>query len=113
MMPFLITQTKLLNSIANFLYNEVDDSYDSLSCEFTIFGEGATKTASSSIAIFRAGHEESRGFSDMALLEVTDVVVELHTLMKAHTGGEWTSFTLTLDANGKAHTKFHYPDDPA
>jgi hypothetical protein len=33
--------------------------------------------------------------------------------MKAHTGGEWTSFTLTLDANGKAHTKFHYPDDPA
>ncbi|MFT6774209.1 MAG: hypothetical protein ACJA1L_001921 [Paracoccaceae bacterium] len=40
-------------------------------------------------------------------------MIELHALMKAHTGGDWNAFTITLDKDGKATVKFEYPEEKA
>ena len=41
---------------------------------------------------------------------VMGLVKELHEKMKAHTGGDWDSFTLTIEEDGRVTTKFDYPD---
>ena len=41
---------------------------------------------------------------------VDGLIRELHEVMKVHTGGDWKEFILTLDENGKAHTKFIYDE---
>lgn len=37
---------------------------------------------------------------------VSDYVHELHGLMKAQSGGDWVSFLLVIDAEGKASARF-------
>lgn len=41
---------------------------------------------------------------------VMGIVQELHALMKAHTGGDWTAFTLLINEDGSVTTNFEYPD---
>lgn len=41
---------------------------------------------------------------------VMGLVEQLHKLMKAHTGGEWTAFTLFIEEDGSVRTKFEYPE---
>ena len=38
------------------------------------------------------------------------IVPELHAKMKAHTGGNWQAFTLTIDKDGRVTAKFEYPE---
>ncbi len=42
---------------------------------------------------------------------VMGLVKELHALMKAHTGGDWNAFTLTIDNDGQVTTRFEYPEE--
>ncbi len=42
--------------------------------------------------------------------EFADLAVELHGLMAKHTGGDWVEFAIVLDRDGKAATKFKYPE---
>lgn len=42
---------------------------------------------------------------------VMPVVKELHAKMKAHTGGDWKAFTLTINADGSVTTRFEYPEE--
>ncbi|EPG37997.1 MULTISPECIES: hypothetical protein [Acinetobacter] len=46
----------------------------------------------------------AHGIGQQYLLE------ELHRLVQEHTGGVWTKLILTLDENGRAHTKFIYDE---
>jgi len=41
---------------------------------------------------------------------VMDLVKQLHAIMKAHTGGDWNAFTLSIDKDGRVMTKFEYPE---
>jgi len=41
---------------------------------------------------------------------VMGLVKELHAKMKAHTGGDWDAFTLTIEEDGRVTTKFEYPN---
>jgi Protein of unknown function, DUF600 len=101
-------QTEILNSLLQMMHNSADANYQELSCKFAFNKTGMwceTRFSYSKNGIkISASLKEKDGISKYSLLE------ELHTIMKNHTGGEWDSFTLTLDADGKAHTKFHYPD---
>lgn len=40
------------------------------------------------------------------------IVPQLHHLMKEHTGGNWTAFTLEITEDGNVNTKFEYASDP-
>jgi Protein of unknown function, DUF600 len=50
------------------------------------------------------------GLSSESVSRSYDLAKRLYDLSAKESGGEWTSFTLTLDKDGKAHTKFHYPE---
>lgn len=106
-MSLLIEQTDILEKMSQIIYSNVDIAYDliilkieldtvegwsDIECNFK-YGDTVNETNLDASSSWRL-HQSAE---------------ELHKLMKAHTGGEWRSFTLTLDADGKAHTKFHYP----
>lgn len=107
-MSSLIDQTIILEKLANILYNSTEVDYDLLKSEYEFMSE--YNTISTSLSFEKEGKsvyfEAPHGIASKNLY----LCEELRNLMKAHTGGEWTSFTLTLDKEGKAHTKFHYPE---
>jgi hypothetical protein len=105
----LSKQTEIMEKIAQILHDEADYRYERVVGEFD-FGGGYEGSAAVTIHILKEGKNLNPGISDKNIFEVNDLAVELRSSMKAHTGGEWISFTLTLDADGKAHTKFHYPE---
>lgn len=39
------------------------------------------------------------------------LVFSLHEEIKNYTGGEWTTFTLTIGKDGKAKASFEYPEE--
>lgn len=41
---------------------------------------------------------------------VKEIVPQLHSRMKTHTGGDWSAFTLFINEDGTVTTKFEYPD---
>jgi hypothetical protein len=109
-LAYLIQQTKLLEDLANLLYNSYDGEYETISCECNSMPD--FQTFGITLSIRSSGVDRYVMPPEGMASKSIDSIEKLHDLMKAHTGREWTSFTLTLDANGKAHTKFHYPDDP-
>jgi len=99
-------QAELLGELSQILHNEADAGYDVVFCEYV-----AQYGSISSRFYFEKDQNRVEKFiSDDATLGNRDIALELRTLMKEHTGGEWSSFTLTLDADGKATTKFEYPE---
>ena len=107
-MDILSKQTEILESLCQNLHNDADTNYEYASYTFTYLPD--FDTLESYFEFQRDGEKFNTATKNAS--ENYFLAKELRQLMKAHTGGEWTSFTLTLDANGKAHTKFHYPDDP-
>lgn len=39
-----------------------------------------------------------------------DLVPQLHTKMKSHTGGDWDAFMLFINQDGTVTTRFEYPN---
>lgn len=104
-------QTEILNQLAQNLHSDAEYNYSVAKYEFTYLQE--YKTIENYFEFYNNGQKINRGSSDEFSWNNYILAKELREIMKAHTGGEWTSFTLTLDAEGKAHTKFHYSEAKA
>ena len=110
----LIEQTEILNEIANIMILGAPENCEEIKCVFEYrygYDDG-------SYGVGKQFEYLQNNERDYVILfdpkyRITELVPKLHALMKAQTGGEWTSFTLTLDKDGKAHTKFHYPESKA
>ena len=102
------SQTDILNELAQIIHNEVNSDYEAVTCEYNFISR--YNTISSSFRFVKNGEQYNKEMSPGVPTRNAELAFELRALMKAHTGGEWTSFTLTLDKDGKAHTKFHYPE---
>lgn len=100
-------QTEVLNELAQILHSEAGDDYDFVMCEYEFLER--YNTISSSLKLSKNGREYYKEMSSGAPSQNAELAFKLRTLMKAHTGGEWESFTLKIDDQGKAHTKFYYP----
>lgn len=109
-MILTLEQSGILEKLANLLYNSCTAKYDFISLECNYMPNYNTFGVTLSIRLL--GQENYIIPPDGMASDSIDLAEELHTLMKAHTGGEWSSLTLTLDTEGKAHTKFYYPDSP-
>jgi hypothetical protein len=106
-------QTNVLEKIAQIVHLNAVDGYDKACCIFDIsFSQDGSSSVGEAFSFQKNGTRFSE-FLRYTDKEIPSLVRALHTMMKAHTGGEWTSFTLTLDQDGKAHTKFHYPEPEA
>ncbi len=106
-MSLLEKQTLILGELCQILHEEADEGYDFAECEYIAEYE----TISSQFNFMKNGEIIRRHMSLGIPGKNRDLCEELRSLMKEHTGGEWTSFTLTLDADGNATTKFVYPED--
>lgn len=101
-------QVEILNKLTSIMMQSADADYSSLSCRFDIDIEGESVGQEFS---FRKNNETISALLDDPDWEIMDYVFDLHKEMKAHTGGEWTAFTLTIGENGKAKTNFEYPEE--
>ena len=101
-------QTEILNDLLQIVHDEADENYEKLNCLFALDSkEGWSEVK---FSFFTNGVQSSKAISESFTWKIHSLLEELNTLMKDHTGGQWTSFDLTFDAGGEAHTKFHYPD---
>ena len=104
----LAYQTEILEKLAQIIHDEADHDYQNIICDFEYnFSEGWSE---SEYRYWKNGEEIRKGISVENSCRSGDLLADLHAAMKAHTGGDWKSFTLTLGGDGRAHTKFRYPE---
>lgn len=107
-MKIIDQQNRVLNDLVNIIYNQTDEGYETALCKYTFLEK--FKSTSINFSFYVHGEQVKKAMTAEATIKSSDLVEELRALMKEHTGGEWRSFTLTLDADGKATTKFTYPE---
>lgn len=101
-------QVEILNKLVAVMVRSPETDYDTLTCRFDISIED--DFVGQKFFYVKNGKEVSALLDDPDW-EVMDWVFDLHKEMKAHTGGEWTAFTLAIGEDGKAKTKFEYPEE--
>lgn len=99
-------QFEILDELAQILFGEACEKYDYILCKFEVDGA----SVGTYFEYGANGKKVNKAVSDSSSLEFLDLILELHKDMKNHTGGDWSEFTLTIDENGQAKTKFKYPD---
>ncbi|MCW8890302.1 MAG: hypothetical protein OQL20_06560 [Sedimenticola sp.] len=104
-------QLEILNELFQILHAEAGLEYENLSCCFIPIGDEGERTAETEFVYTRQGKVFNVGISDENLFNVVELAIELQSDMKAHTGGEWIKFTLSVDESGKAKTVFDYPSE--
>lgn len=98
-------QTEILTKLSQIMLDQVNGPYEYIACEYEHVKRYGTVSSTLSV-IF----EGAQTFPDTALgfaTENLELCMKLRGLMK-DAGAEWTSFTISLDASGKANTKFKY-----
>lgn len=100
-------QVEILNLLSQIMHNSALGQYEEVRCEFEheIYDDGWS--VSSKYSIVRDGSLLSELLSDPED-RASELVHELHILMKSHTGGNWKKFLLSIDSCGKASTSFKY-----
>ncbi len=107
-MNIIEVQTEILTKLSQIIHDESDSLYQEASCQFTYMPDYDVVKL---YFEFRKNNQSvNRGISSENTERACDLAEELRDIMKSHTGGEWTSFTLTLDAVGQAKSKFQYPE---
>jgi len=82
-----------------------EDECESLTCRFELDEECIS--LDEDFSYVKNGESVSVALSDPDWLSM-DWVIELHKLMKSHTGGTWYAFTISIGKDGKAKTEFEY-----
>lgn len=83
---------------------------DAATCvvEFFIGSDGST-SVDSRVSYDIGGKIKHDIFDDDGLDELDRAVPDLHALLKEHTGGSWSVFSMMIDGDGKLTAEFDYP----
>lgn len=83
---------------------------DTATCvvEFGIGSDGSV-SVNSRVSYDIGGKIKHDIFDDDGLDVLDRAVPKLHALMKEHTEGCWSGFSMTVDRDGKLTTRFDYP----
>lgn len=105
-------KTEILNSLLQIMHDSVSTSYDSLECVFDYYKD----SDDGSLSIGSKFSYIDKDNVNYALLNdpdyrVNELIIKLHDLMVAHTGGSWKEFVLSMNENGRAYTKFIYDEE--
>jgi len=103
-------QIEILNKLSQLMYDSAEDGFDEIGCVFKYdygYKDGSSSVGTKYWNIVNGEKIYKRLSDNFTCIEL---IPQLHKIMKAHTGGEWTEFTLTINKDGKANTKFKYPD---
>jgi len=99
-------QVEALNQIVQIMHDSAGGPYEGLRCEFDYETYDGGWSVGSAYSFIRDGVSVGARLDDPH--RASDLVGELHRLMLEHTGGDWREFILSVDADGRAHTKFEY-----
>ena len=89
-----------------------EDGYSTVSCRFDYStSPDGSMSVGAEFSYTIKGQEKSVALVYPERKKLGDLVPKLYKEMKAHTGGEWTAFTLSIGEDGKATTKFEYPEE--
>ena len=104
-------QRRIIDELYWLIKDSLTEDYDTASCHFDY---QRFKDSSASIGArlsYSLGGETKYGillYPDRQMLDIA--IPQLHALMKAHTGGDWHAFTLSIDKEGQVVTKFEYSE---
>jgi hypothetical protein len=105
-------QRKIIDQLYQIVRGSTPDNATSSSCRFEYdhgFSDGSCRVGER--FCYFVGQERKSAAMDYNLSKpVMGLVKELHAKMKAHTGGDWDAFTLTIGEDGRVTTKFEYPN---
>ena len=100
-------QLEVLNGLTKIMHDSSRGDYEEMRCEFDYEVYVGGWSVGSKYSFIRNGLSVSELLDDPED-KASDFVHQLHELMKAHTGGDWKKFVLSIDSSGKANTKFTY-----
>lgn len=108
-------QTALIDKLYQLMHVSAEQGYEEMQCWFEYLKSEHYDGTSigSRFSYVMSGDTISAALAYPGIQILNSVIPELHKIMKTHTGGEWTEFTLTLGKDGKAKIKFKYPDQDA
>ncbi len=102
-------QVEVLNKITQVMHDSAEFNHEEMVCRFDYYIDAGGWSVDSEFSFVREGALCRSRLNDPTG-NVYRLVHQLHELMRSHTGGEWKSFVLTVDATGRAHTKFVYEE---
>lgn len=100
-------QVQVLNALMKIMHDSANGPYEEMCCEFEYERYKGGWSVGSKYSLIRDGLFLSELLDDPEE-NASSYVHELHELMKAHTGGDWKKFILSIDSSRKANTKFMY-----
>ena len=105
------SQAQILSELCQIMKISAEDGYSTVRCRF-VYSTSPDRSMSveAEFSYMIRGQEKSTTLIYPERKKLGDLVPKLHKEMKAHTGGEWTAFTLSVGEDGKATTKFEYPE---
>ncbi len=105
-MDYIFDQTDTISKLSQIIHDESDPGYELARCVSEVDEDSVDEY----FEFFISGEKINRSISDENGWHVLNLVLKLHQLMKEHSGGEWEEMELTLDSDGRANTKFTYPE---
>jgi hypothetical protein len=105
----VVEQAEILSQISQVMHDSAETNYEEMHCRFEYFVDQGDWSVDSEFSFVRNG-DLYRSLLNEHSGEVYKLVHQLHQRMMAHTGGNWKSFELTVDATGRAHTEFAYEE---
>lgn len=99
-------QTDIITKLAQLMIDQIEGPFESIACEYEYLERYSTVSSSLSVILHGTQKypETAAGFAT----DNVELCMKLRELMRFHTGGEWSSFTLSLAASSEAKTEFYY-----
>lgn len=106
-------QQELITKLYHLIDQSAEEDYESATCEFEYFvAEDDGSSSIDSCFSYTVNDENISAFlNDTNPSMLNKLIPDLHAKMKAHTGGSWESFTLTIHKDRTLTVKFHYPEE--
>ena len=103
-------QTQLLSQLVQLVHDSAPEGYERAACTFDyrVCNEDGSSSVGGQFSYDKGGVTVSAVLAYPHPVQSMKIVPRLHEIMKGHTGGDWGSFTLTLDKSGQATTSFDY-----
>ncbi|MGG6898166.1 hypothetical protein [Rhizobium sp. BR 315] len=107
-------QRLILDQLYRIVRGNCPQNIETAKCRFDYerFEDGSS-SVSQQFEYVEAGNLVSAALDRNLRAAIMPLVKELHAKMKAHTGGDWHAFTLSIDSDGRVSAKFEYPEEKA
>ena len=107
-------QRQILDQLYRIIRGSCPPDIETAKCRFDYqrFEDGSSSVGEQ-FDYVEAGNLVSAALNRNLSAPVMQLVKQLHATMKAHTGGDWQAFTLTINKDGSIATKFEYPEERA